>query len=812
MKITFDKVKPHLIAIAIMVSICVAYFSPQLSGKVISADDSNAFIGASHENMKYEKQEGRTILWTNSMFGGMPMYQIHPSSDGNFIAHFNKPLRLFFGSSIGIFIAAFLCFYIMVVTLGGDYKLGIIGAIAFGLTTNNIILWEAGHATKLVTLSYLSLILSGIILIFRNKYLLGSILFTIGLALDLGANHIQMTYYFAICLVVFWIIKCIQKIKEQKVAELLKINGVLAVCTILAILTTSTNYLSTFEYQKDTMRGDPILTAKVDEEAKPMSSSETDGLAWEYAMQWSNGVEDIFASIIPGIVGGGSGEIIKDDGALRRAGMQKGQRAPLYWGSLPFTSGPIYFGAILVFLFFLGAFILKGPLKWWLVFAILLTTFLSMGKHFPSINEFFFYNFPLFNKFRAPNSILGVTAFFVATMGVFTLKEIFQNKINKEDTLKYLKISGGITAGFCLLVAIMGDGLFSIGNDGDARLAEQYGALFVDALNEDRLSLMKSDAWRSFLFIGLAIATIWLFVLGKVKNNIALILIGALILVDLWGVDRRYINKDSFTKKSSQSNLFAPRPVDQQILRDPDLSYRVLDLSVNTFNSAQTSYYHQTIGGYSAAKLQRYQDIIDYHISKNNSEVFDMLNTRYIIDQKQQLQRNPRALGNAWFVEDIKKVSTPNEEIESLNGFKADSTAIVLDKEFDNYVGNFNPKKNGTIELTKYVPDRLEYKSNTSSEQFAVFSEIWYGPDKGWKAYIDNKEVPFVRANYVLRGMKIPAGEHKIEFKFQPTSYTIGKTAATISSIIILLFIGFGIYKLVNGKEEELEDETIIDK
>lgn len=810
MKITFDRLKPHLIAVVIMAAICIAYFSPQLSGKVISADDSNAFIGASHENMEYEKKENRTILWTNSMFGGMPMYQIHPANDGNFISHLNKPLRLFFGGSIGIFIAAFLCFYIMVVSLGGNYQLGIIGAIAFGLTTNNIILWEAGHATKLVTLSYLSLILAGLILVFRKKYILGSILFTIGLALDLGANHIQMTYYFAICLVVFWVMKCIEKIKENNISDLLKINGVLAVCTVLAILTTSTNYLSTFEYQKDTMRGDPILTSKKDE-AKPMSSSETDGLAWEYAMQWSNGPEDVFAAIIPGIVGGGSGEVIKEDGALRNLGMQKGQRAPLYWGSLPFTSGPIYFGAILVFLFVLGLMVLKGPLKWWLAFAILLTTFLSMGKHFPSINEFFFYNFPLFNKFRAPNSILGVTSFFVATMGVFTLKEIFQGSIEKAKVLNHLKIAAGITAGFCLLVAFMSDGLFSIGNEGDLSLAEQYGEQFINALNEDRASLMRSDAFRSFLFIVAAVVTIWLFLIGKLKSQAALIIVGSLILVDLWGIDRRYINKESFKPKSNQKSLFTARPVDQQILQDPDISYRVLDLSVNTFNSAQTSYFHQTIGGYSAAKLQRYQDIIDYHISKNNSEVFDMLNTKYIISQDQQLQKNPRALGNAWFVEDIKKVSTPNEEIEALYDFKADSTAIVLDKEFNNYVGDFNPSKNGTIQLTKYVPDRLEYKSNSTSDQFAVFSEIWYGPDKGWIAYIDGKEVPFVRANYVLRGLKVPAGEHKIEFKFIPKSYTIGKTAATISSIIILLLIGFGIFKLVNGKEEELVDESVID-
>jgi len=796
MKISFDQIKPHLISIGIIILLIAIYFSPSLSGKVIPKQDIISYQGAVKEKKDFEKQEHRTILWTNSMFGGMPTYQISTLTDGNLVVKLNRVTNLFSKGPIGRFFCAMICMYIFLCVIGVNHWLSLIGAIGFGFTTNNMILWEAGHSTKLSSLCYLSLITSGMVLLFKRKLLLGSILFSVGLSLNLAVNHVQMTYYFAMCLVIYWIIQCVLLLKEKDIKTFFKLNGTLLVCSVLAILTTSTNYLSTYEYQEDTMRGKAILASN-DSSDVESSSSVTNGLDWDYAMQWSNGADDVLASIIPGIVGGGSSgtnSMVKKGSDLAKMGVPVGQNAYTYSGELPFTSGPAYFGAILCFLFVLGIIIVKGPTKWWLLSSVIFTILVSMGKHFPFLNELLFNHLPLFNKFRSHNSVLGVTAFFVATLGILALAEIIKKNTSKEKSLKGIKIAGIITAGFCLLVAILGDGIIPIDAPMDADVLKQTknNTAYLDAIHSNRISVMKSDAWRSLIFIGLGFTAIFLFIRGKLKETVLIVTLGSLILFDLWGVNKRYINHDSFKKETK--NPIVARAVDQQILMDTDLSYRVLDLSVKTFNNSTSSYFHKTIGGYSAAKLQRYQDIIEYHISKNNTEVFNMLNTKYIIDREQKAQQNPLALGNAWFVENIRKVSTPNDEIESLDDIKVDSTAIVLDEEFGNYIGNFNPDKNGSIRLTKYVPDRLEYESNSTSEQFAVFSEVWYGPNKGWEAYVDGKLVPYVRTNYLLRGMKVPAGKHKIEFKFKPKSFALGKTMALISSLLIFSLILFGLY------------------
>jgi hypothetical protein len=798
----------HILTPIVLILLVVIYFNPQLKGKVMEQNDLVQHKGMAQEMTKYKESEGRTMLWTNAMFGGMPTYQINYSAAGNKVNYVHKALHLFAKRPIGDFLCLMLSMYIVLVIFGVNPLVSAIGAISFAFTTNNIVLMEAGHATKVGSLSYIAPIVAGMLLLFKRKWILGGVVFTLGMTLNLGANHIQMTYYLALCLVIFWLVMTIMHIKNgmesgvmDGIKDVLKINAILLVGAGLAIMATSSNYLTTYEYSKDTMRGKPILEKTNEDPISGIgSSSETDGLHWEYAMQWSNGTRDLFASIIPGAVGGSSAEVISPDGELRKMGLKKGSRAPIYWGELSSTSGPAYFGAILCFLFILGLRILKGPTKWLILSSVVLTMILSMGRNFESINHFLFDYLPLFNKFRTPNSVLGVTAFFVAFMGVLTMHKLYKGDFAKDTLFKDLKVAAGVAGGFCLLMLIMGSSFFDFSHVNDQGLAQNYG-WDLNALEEDRMSLFKADSLRSLVFILLAAGGVWLLMKEKIKPVFFVLAVGALILFDLWGVNKRYLNEDSFVRKSKYENLFQPRPVDAEILKDQSLSYRVLDMSVNTFNNATSSYYHKTIGGYHPAKLQRYQDLIDHHINLSNIQVFNMLNTKYIISREQKIQQNPEALGNAWFIDSIIKVETPNHEIDALKNFRADRHAVVLDSEFDNYVGDFKPQKNGSILLTSYVPDRLKYESNSSSEQFAVFSEIWYGPDKGWDVYVDGEKKDHIRVNYALRGMKVPAGKHEIEFRFEPQTYKTGQTLSGISSIVILLImigsIAFAIYRAV---------------
>lgn len=805
--INFKQLLPHLVAVVIFLVLNVIYFSPQLEGKVMQQGDIVSSKGMSHEMQIYQEKTGERQLWTNAMFGGMPTYQIGTIRDGNQINSFIHLSRLFINGPIGMFFAMMICAYIFFILLGVNQWLSIIGAISFAFTTNNLVLFEAGHSSKIGSITYIPLILAGLIQAYRKKYLMGGVIFSLGFGLNLIANHVQMTYYFGIIVLILVVIFCYRSIIEDDTLSFFKSSGIILVAAILAIGASTSNLWTSYEYSNDTMRGSPIL-AQTAKDA-PKSSSETEGLEWEYAMQWSNGTLDLFAALIPGVVGGSSSEEINSNSSLKK--FIRGDKVGMYWGSLPFTSGPAYFGAILVFLFVLGLCLVKGNLKWWLGIAVLLTFLLSMGKHFAVLNELVYNYLPLFNKFRAPSSILSVTAFLVPILGMLVISNILLNKYTKEEVTKGLMIAGGITGGICLFFALLGSSFFEfitnqeldqlaqLANDSKKLKEYEHYQNYFNALGGERASFMSKDAWRSFFLIAISGGLLWAFMQKKLSQTALLLGLGSLITFDLWTVDKRYVDEGSFVKKREYNKNFEPRPVDKQILTDKDLSYRVLDLAVNTYNSSKSSYFHKTIGGYHAAKLQRYQDLIEYHISKGNQQVLNMLNTRYIISREQQVQRNSGALGNAWFVESIKTVNTPNEEIEALKTIITAEEAVVLDKEFDNYIAGFDPQKNGTITLKEYSPDKLVYASNSSSEQLAIFSEIWYGPNKGWQAYIDDKSVEHIRANYALRALKIPGGQHKIEFRFEPISYFVGKTISLICSILILVglfgYIGYIVYQ-----------------
>jgi hypothetical protein len=806
------KVLPHLGALAIFMVLAAAYFSPQISGKMLPQSDIMQYKGMAQELTEYKEKTGETTLWTNSMFGGMPTYQIKSIHSGNNFYHASKVYRLFVTQPIGRFFAAMLSFYILMMVLGGNFWVSIAAAIGFGFTTNNFLLFEAGHTTKLSVLSYLPLLAAGMILTFRRKYLLGGTIFAIGAAFAVHANHPQMAYYFFLTLVIFGIAQFVKDLKNKELPQFAKAVGVLLIGGLLALGSASSNLLVTYEYSQETMRGAPILE---NENTAPASSSETEGLEWGYAMQWSNGVIDCFSSFIPGLAGGGSQEPVDKSSASFKSLRQQGYNvrepfaAPLYWGKLPFTSGPAYFGAAIILLFLMGSILVKGPVKWWLVLGTLLTFILSMGKNMAFINEFFFNYVPLFNKFRTPNSVLGVTAILVTLLAFLNVEQIINKKSAKEEILRSLYISGGITAAIALFFLLFGTSFFDFVHPQDASRAPFDPA----ALVKDRQALMQSDSLRSLIIVLVSGGLIWLFVKDKIKQLWLVAGLGLIVLIDLWTVDKRYLSDDDFVNKSKYAVNFKPRQADTQILQDPDLYYRVYDASENTFNSTKTSYFHKSIGGYHAAKLQRFQDIIDRHITKGNQQVLDMLNTKYFIMPPQQqggearAQQNPGAMGNAWFVSTLKTVANANEEIDALNEIDPKNEAVVH-QEFADYIAGLNPQKNGSIVLTDYKPDQLTYQSSTTSDQFAVFSEVWYGPGKGWEATIDGQPAEFVRVNYILRGMKVPAGEHTIVFKFDPQMYRVGTTLSFIFSSIILLAFLYVLYQKWTVSKAETKQKT----
>jgi len=807
----FKKALPHLAAIVIFLVVSVIYFSPQIQGEVIRQGDIEQGKGMIKEMNDYKSITGESALWTNAMFGGMPSYQIASPQKGNLIRRFIEPLmQLNIGDPISWFFVSFLSFYIMLIALGVNPWVAIVGALAYGFTTNNFVLYEAGHTSKFRAISYAPLVVAGVVLAYKEKLILGGVVFLLGMALNIGTNHPQMTYYLGIGLGFYVLAQLITSIKSGNIKSFAMGSAVLALCSVLALGTSASKLLTSYEYGQDTMRGAPILKTEASN-ITASSSSETEGLAYNYAMQWSNGWLDLLAIVIPRAVGGGSAEKLSNSSNLYKDLRSKGAnlgnnfRAPLYWGALPSTAGPAYFGALISFFFLMSFWLIEGRIKWSLSAAILLTMLLSLGKNFNLLNEPIFNYFPLYSKFRAPSSILGITNVFFCLMGALALNKIFSTTVDKEKLLNALKFSAIGMGVFLLFFAFVGPSIFDFSNAGDARLAS--AGYDLNAVVDDRKEALRNDALRSLLIMALGAGLVWAFIQEKINKTIALAALGVIMIGDLWTIGKRYIDSDSFQKApNTNEQPFPFRAADQQIYASEGVDfnaesnadnwslkrrghYRVFDMAVNTFNNSSTSYYHNTIGGYHPAKLQRIQDLIDQYISRGNQNVLGMLNTKYFITREQQVQQNPSALGTAWFVESIQKATTPNEEIGALGTIDPANQAVVLDSEFGNYIGGFDPQKNGTIGLTDYLPTHLTYQSNATSEQLAIFSEVWYGPNKGWQAYIDGSPVDHVRANYILRALKVPAGQHKIEFKFAPSTYNTGEMISYASSILLLLLV-----------------------
>ncbi len=799
-KSTLQRIWPTALAILLMLVASMAYFSPQLQGKAIPSHDVISNKGMAKELLTYEQETGKRSLWTNSMFGGMPAYQIYASERGNLLRYVERAIHLGFARPISYFFALMLGMFLLLRVMGVNNWLSLIGAITFGLGANHITLFDAGHMTKLRAISFMAPTLAGLILLFKGRTWLGLGVFAMSLGLNIYANHPQMTYYLAAACGCFVVFRFVNDLGEGQLPRFAKALGLSVLAAALAVGASFSKISTTMEYGKDTMRGKPILEAAANETVT--SSSQVDGLEWEYAMQWSNGIIDVLASFVPGAAGGGGPVPVAKDGAFATALKKQGSQVPrnlslpLYHGELPFTSGPAYFGVIAVWLFILAMFWLRPGWRYFLGSAVLVTLLLSMGKHAEWFNRPLFNLIPYFNNFRAPSSATSVTAFLVVAGGFAALWQALSTR-DKENSLVALNtfyIGTGITAALLLLIGFGGSLFSDFANASDA--GQQLPENLLNALYDERADFMRSSALRGLGFVLLSAGVLWAWLTKKIGMTPVIIVIGLISIFDVWSVARRYLNASDFRPARQMKALFEPRKVDQQILADTDLSYRVLDMSVNTFNDASASYFHKSVGGYHAAKLQRAEDLKMRHITQGNQAVVDMLNTRYIIGGQpgqEQVQRNPGALGNAWFVKSINLVPSANAEIDALNGFRPDSVAIVH-QEFADKLPAQAFTGSGNISLTAYAPDKLTYKSSSSAAQLAVFSEIWYGPDKGWKVTIDGQPAELIRANYALRALTVPAGEHEIVMSFEPESFYRGETISYVSSGLILLLVGASLF------------------
>jgi hypothetical protein len=805
--------KSVLIIILIFILISVAYLPAAFQGKVLDASDYNTFSGASKELKDFTKATGDEALWTNSMFGGMPAYLILTHYKGNVFQLYFSLMSLI-PKPVNYVIINFCMFFLLTLIFGASPWIGFAGALAYGFTSYFFVLLAEGHVTKVQSLSYLPLLIGGVYMAYNKKILWGSILTAIGLTLILSVNHPQMTYYAGLLVLIIAITYFVFAIKEKTFPDFFKASCLLLGATILAAGVTFGPLLTTFEYGKYSTRGKSELKEKEASKAK--------GLSRDYILDYSYDLGEALTAYIPRFRGGSNSEPLDEDSKTYKLLEQDQGRAeaqklakdtPLYWGSQPITRGPFYFGAVLCFLFVLGLFVMRGKDKWWIVSAVVVAFLLSLGKNIPFLANFMIDYFPGYNKFRDVKGIIVIQQFAMAVMGILVVKEIFNRNIDSNMFIKSLKYSFFITGGITFILVIIPRLAGSFRGSYDEILIHNMGwpQEFIDALVSDRRSMVRSDSFRTLLFISFAAVGLWAFWTKKLKAQYALGLWVFLILADLLPIDRRYLNNECFVPKRRAETTFLQTPADQFILQDKDPNYRVLNLSLDPFTDTSTSYYHKSIGGNNGAKMRRYNDMVYFNISREFQDVLkylenrsdlgnmdsllsisnslNMLNTRYIIlDPNIAPVTNRYALGNAWFVGNIKWVDTPDEEVRAIKEINPETTVVIdrkLEKEIEGKV--IRKEKNSSIVLKSYAPNKLVYQSNCSSEQFAVFSEIYY--PKGWIAKVDGKETPHFRANYILRSMVVPAGNHEIIFEFKPQSYKTGNAVSLASSILLIIAI-----------------------
>ena len=805
----FKKLIPDIVAVVLFAVISFAYFFPAVTeGRILAQHDAVAGIGSGQEQKEYLEKTGERTRWTNSIFGGMPTYQMSPSYDSTEALGFiQKVYHLFLPTYVWYVFVMLLGFYILLRAFNFKVWLSALGAIIWAFSSYFFIIIAAGHIWKFVTLAYIPPTIAGMVLVYRGKYLVGGLVTALFVALQIMANHPQMSYYFLFVMLFMAIAYGVMAYKENKLKDFFKATGVLVVAGVIGVCINLSNLYHTYQYSKESMRGKSELV-------KENSANQTgSGLERDYITQWSYGIGETFSLLVPNVKGGASVPLAANEDAMKKANpMYRGLYSQLgqYWGEQPGTSGPVYVGAFVMFLFILG------PMKWALIVGTVFSIVLSWGKNFMGVTDFFIDYVPMYNKFRAVSSILVIAEFTIPLLAIMALKEIMERPAVIKENAKGFYISLALTGGLSLLFAVAPHVFFSSYISTMEMSALQKGipqdqlVPILTNLEEVRVSIFTADAWRSLFIILIGVALIYAYSVGKLKAKVTVALIAVLCLADMWGVNKRYLYDEQFVAKGTEMKQYLqPSDTDKEILEDKSLDYRVLNLAVNTFNENNTAYWHKSIGGYHAAKLRRYQEIIEEHIydemngifsklseaggdmskvDRNAFPVLNMLNTRYFILPLQDGSTvpvfNPYAYGNAWFVSDVDYVNNANEEIDALHDINPLHTAVV-DKRFAEQVKiTASPDSLSSIVLKEYQPNALKYEVDSKNGGVVVFSEIYY---PGWISTIDGEEVEHGRADYILRAMNVPAGKHVIEFKFDPKSLHTTEAIAYIAFALLAL-------------------------
>ena len=840
----FKSLLPIITGVVIFIVLTFGYFTPLMKGKVIVQSDMVQNKGMSKEIIDHRAKYDEEPLWTNSMFGGMPSYQIAITYPSNLVVPIRNFFMFGFPTPANMVFSYMLGFFILLLVLKVDKWLSIVGAIGFGFSAFFFLIIHAGHNTQAFAIAYMAPVFAGVILVCRGKYLLGGALTALFFSLELVCNHPQIAYYLILFMFIYVAFEWFARFKQKQYKDILKGFAVFAIAGILAVGVNVSNLWNTYDYAKSTIRGPSELTT--DKQAG--TKNQTSGLDKDYATQWSLGKSETLTLMIPGFKGRSSSlaigvnkSALKDvDPQMRENIANLGQ----YWGDQPFTDSP-YAGAIIVFLFVLGLFIIQGRLKWALLSATILSVMLAWGHNMMWLTSLFLDYFPGYNKFRAVTMILVIAELCIPLLAILALDkilktpDIFKQKFKlffggKEISFQNAFIvSFALTAGLSLLYYRMPTTLTDFTWIQDQQYYDQIAKSngpeiaqkFIDNVEIARIALFKSEAIRSFLFISIAAVFVWLFVKSKINKFILIPILGILILFDLAMVDKTYLNDKKFTGKKEAVNPFPITEADKAVLEDKDPNYRVLDITDQAngpFNSARASYYHKSIGGYHAAKLRRYQELIEAHIAKEMQSlittlsanptdsairasfaqqgVLNMLNMKYLIyNPAASPLQNRYALGNAWFVKEVKMVKNADEELQMVGEINP-ATAVVVDERYQSQLEGYTSKSDpaATINLINYKANHITYESNAASEQLAVFSEIYY---KDWNAYVDGEQKPYFSADWVLRAMRVPEGKHTIEFKFEPQKYYLGEKISLISCLVLFSFIGVSLFMAWKRKE-----------
>ena len=825
---TLKKCLPDIIAVVVFVLIAFAYFFPaDIEGRILYQHDTSAGRGAGQEALEYYQATGERTRWSNATFGGMPTYQTAPSYDStDALAQVTKAYHLWLPDNVWYVFVYLLGFYILLRAFKFRPVLSALGAIVWAFSSYFFIIIAAGHIWKVWALAYLPPMIAGIVLAYRGKYFAGLVVTALFTAFEVFANHVQMTYYYLFIIFFMIVAFFVQALKEKQMARFFKASAVCVIAAAIGICMNISSLYHTYQYSKESMRGKSELV-------KENNANQTNsGLERDYITQWSYGIGETWTLLVPNTKGGASVPLAANTKAMEKADPMYYQiygQIGQYWGEQPGTSGPVYVGAFVVMLFILGLFIVKGPMKWALLAATILSILLSWGKNFMPFTDFFIDHFPMYSKFRTVASILVIAEFTIPLLAMMALKKVVDKPELLKKNIKYLYASFALTGGACLLFAVAPTLFFSdFVSSSEMQALSQFPADQLNPLlanlREVRQSIFTADAWRSFLIILLGTLLLLVYQARKLNATWTVALIAAICLVDMWTVNKRYLYDDMFVSKTVKEQPQPLTATDEQILQDKSLDYRVLNFASNTFNENETSFYHKSIGGYHAAKLRRYQEMIEEHISPEMQAamsemsaaggdmsqvpgdsifpVLNMLNAKYFIvglqDGQTKPLTNPYAYGNAWWVDNVEYVANANEEIEGVGKVNLRKVAVA-DKQFEKILGQSAAHDStDVVTLTAYQPNNLKYNVESKNGGVLVFSEIYY---PGWTATVDGKPAELGRVNYILRAMRLEPGKHEVVLDFHPTTVKATETVAYVSGILLLLIILAGGYLVFRDKK-----------